>query len=118
MKSVPKEVLMGYILMLRHRGVVDARVLNAMERIPRHEFVTENFLDRAYEDTALPTSAGQTLSQPSVVAKMTAVERNQEEDWLDQMLRASQVKVMVVARVGTQWTQEGKKKIQIPVKKE
>ena len=57
--------------MLRHRGVVDARVLNAMERIPRHEFVTENFLDRAYEDTALPTSAGQTLSQPSVVAKMT-----------------------------------------------
>ncbi len=71
MKSVPKEVLMGYILMLRHRGVMDARVLNAMERIPRHEFVTENFLDRAYEDTALPTSAGQTLSQPSVVAKMT-----------------------------------------------
>ena len=70
MKSVPKEVLMGYILMLRHRGVMDARVLNAMERIPRHEFVTENFLDRAYEDTALPTSAGQTLSQPSVVAKI------------------------------------------------
>ena len=71
MKSAPKETLMGYILMLRNKGITDARVLNALERIPRHEFVSENFRDRAYEDTALPTGAGQTLSQPSIVAKMT-----------------------------------------------
>jgi len=71
MTQVSKEVLMGYILMLRNRGITDANVLNAMERIPRHLFVTENFLSRAYEDTALPIGAGQTLSQPSIVGKMT-----------------------------------------------
>jgi protein-L-isoaspartate(D-aspartate) O-methyltransferase len=42
-----------------------------MELIPRDPFATGAFQDRAYEDTALPIASGQTLSQPSVVAKMT-----------------------------------------------
>ena len=71
MSVAPKEILMGYILMLRNRGVFEADVLNALERIPRHEFVSAHFLERAYEDTALPMAAGQTLSQPSIVGKMT-----------------------------------------------
>jgi protein-L-isoaspartate(D-aspartate) O-methyltransferase len=57
--------------MLRNSGITDKRVLHAMELIPRDPFATGAFQDRAYEDTALPIASGQTLSQPSVVAKMT-----------------------------------------------
>lgn len=67
------ERLMQYVLMLRARGVTDMRVLNAMEQVPRHEFATENFQHLAYEDSALPIASGQTLSQPSIVGKMTQV---------------------------------------------
>jgi protein-L-isoaspartate(D-aspartate) O-methyltransferase len=56
---------------LRRAGVVDTRVLSAMERTPREAFCPPQFLDRAYEDTALPLAHGQTLSQPTVVGLMT-----------------------------------------------
>ena len=69
--SPSPEKLMQYLLMLRNSGVTDKRVLHAMELIPRDPFATGAFQDRAYEDTALPISSGQTLSQPSIVAKMT-----------------------------------------------
>ena len=69
--SPTPEKLMQYLLMLRNSGVTDKRVLHAMELIPRDPFATGAFQERAYEDTALPIASGQTLSQPSVVAKMT-----------------------------------------------
>lgn len=59
------------IMALRKAGVNDTKVLGAMEAIPRHLFVPEQFADQAYEDTPLPIDAHQTISQPSVVAKMT-----------------------------------------------
>lgn len=59
------------IMALRKAGVSDTKVLGAMEAIPRHLFVPEQFSDQAYEDTPLPIDAHQTISQPSVVAKMT-----------------------------------------------
>jgi len=55
---------------LRARGISDPRVLDAMLRVPRHEFVPENERGRAYEDNALPIGDGQTISQPYVVALM------------------------------------------------
>jgi protein-L-isoaspartate(D-aspartate) O-methyltransferase len=55
---------------LRARGISDQRVLNAMLRVPRHEFVPQTERDRAYEDNALPIGDGQTISQPYVVALM------------------------------------------------
>ena len=69
--SPTPEKLMQYLLMLRNSGVTDKRVLHAMELIPRDPFATGAFQERAYEDIALPIASGQTLSQPSVVAKMT-----------------------------------------------
>jgi len=57
---------------LRRRGVTDAAVLAAMEMVPRHEFVPEEFRARAYEDVPLPIGDGQTISQPYIVAAMTA----------------------------------------------
>src|SRR5262249_6427082 len=52
-------------------GVRDRRVLEAMRRVPRHLFVPEVAPALAYEDRALPIAAGQTISQPYVVAAMT-----------------------------------------------
>src|SRR6266446_349864 len=56
---------------LRRRGISDAVVLAAMESVPRHEFVPEEFRARAYDDVPLPIGGGQTISQPYIVAAMT-----------------------------------------------
>ncbi len=57
--------------LIRDRGVLDTRLLNAMERVERHLFVPEPFTSRSYEDCALPIAKGQTISQPYTVAFMT-----------------------------------------------
>ncbi len=62
---------MRFLFALRQRGVMDTRVLEAMEKIDRGAFVTGVFSERAYEDMPLPISCGQTISQPSVVGIMT-----------------------------------------------
>ena len=65
------------IMQLRNSGIRDTAVLSAIEQIPREFFVDDSFGEHAYDDTALPIACGQTLSQPSVVAKMTeALELN------------------------------------------
>ena len=53
---------------LRRRGIRDELVLAAMERVPREAFVPEAARGRAYADSALPIGAGQTISQPWIVA--------------------------------------------------
>ncbi|MBI4460399.1 MAG: protein-L-isoaspartate(D-aspartate) O-methyltransferase [Acidobacteria bacterium] len=55
---------------LRARGIRDERVLEAMSRIPRHEFVPHEQWEEAYEDHPLPIDHGQTVSQPYIVASM------------------------------------------------
>ncbi len=55
---------------LRRRGIRDQRVLDAMRRVPRHQFVPESFRDHAYDDEPLPIGAAQTISQPYMVAAM------------------------------------------------
>jgi protein-L-isoaspartate(D-aspartate) O-methyltransferase len=57
---------------IRKRGVVDERVLHAMAAVPRHEFVPPFWTNRAYADEPLPIGHGQTISQPYIVAAMTA----------------------------------------------
>ena len=55
---------------LERRGIRDRRVLDAMERVPRHEFVPDWIRPRAYEDEPQRIGAGQTISQPYIVAAM------------------------------------------------
>ena len=55
------------------RQVQDPRVLAAMRKVPRHEFVPEAQRRHAYEDTPLPIGHGQTISQPYIVALMAEV---------------------------------------------
>ena len=59
------------ILGLRRQGVTDPRVLQAMESIDRSVFVHPQFLDQAWEDSALPIDCAQTISQPYIVGLMT-----------------------------------------------
>lgn len=56
---------------LRARGIIDQRVLKAMEKIPRHLFVDEGLAEQAYNDTPLPIDRQQTISQPYIVALMS-----------------------------------------------
>lgn len=56
---------------LRRRGIVLRSVLDAMNEVPRHLFVSHEFANKAYADEALPSSDGQTISQPYMVAVMT-----------------------------------------------
>nr|WP_243320014.1 protein-L-isoaspartate(D-aspartate) O-methyltransferase [Geothrix sp. SG200] len=62
------------------RGVADPRVLEAMGRVPRHEFVPAAQRGQAYEDWPLAIGYGQTISQPYIVAFMTAALAPRPED--------------------------------------
>jgi len=68
-EGAPK--VLRLLMELRGLGVSDARVLGALERVPREIFVPAAFKDQAYENVALPIGHGQTISQPLVVALMT-----------------------------------------------
>ena len=59
------------IMELRQTGITDARVLSALERVPRERFVAPSLQDQAYDNMALPIGHDQTISQPYVVAFMT-----------------------------------------------
>ena len=62
---------MQFLFSLRKAGVVDKKVLDAMERVDRKNFVNSVFSEKAYDDTPLPIACGQTISQPTVVGLMT-----------------------------------------------
>lgn len=67
----PDPGLLRLIDKLRAEGAAGETVLAAMASVPRKAFVPESFADRAHADEAVPLTAGQTISQPTVVATMT-----------------------------------------------
>ncbi len=71
---------MRFLFALRSKGVTDARVLTAMERVDRGHFIKGLFADKTYEDMPLPIACGQTISQPSVVGLMTQALNVQPRD--------------------------------------
>lgn len=66
-----REATAALILKLRQSGMRDQRVLSALERVPRRLFLPAAYQRHAGEDTALPIECGQTISQPSLVARMS-----------------------------------------------
>ncbi len=72
LKKLPKGNISRMIKDIENKGVTDRRVLSAMENIPRHIFVPFEMKMRSYDDTALPIGHRQTISQPYIVAYMTA----------------------------------------------
>jgi len=59
------------VVLLKEKGIMNTNVLEAMLKVERHLFVDQMFINRAYEDNALPIGSEQTISQPYTVAFMT-----------------------------------------------
>lgn len=66
-----REATAALILKLRQAGIRNQRLLSALERVPRRLFLPAAYQRHSAEDTALPIECGQTISQPTLVAKMT-----------------------------------------------
>jgi protein-L-isoaspartate(D-aspartate) O-methyltransferase len=89
---------------LRSRGVADERVLEAMAAIPRELFVPEETRSQAYADEALPIGAGQTISQPYMVARMTELLDVQPNDRILEIGTGSGYQAAVLAWLGADVT--------------
>ncbi|TCP43092.1 protein-L-isoaspartate(D-aspartate) O-methyltransferase [Rhodovulum marinum] len=90
---------MQFLFALRSKGVTDARVLGAMEKIDRGVFIKGHFAPRAYEDMPLPISCGQTISQPSVVAIMTQALNIQPRDKVLEVGTGSGYQAAILSRL-------------------
>jgi len=99
MSDVSPETKMQFLFALRSRGVTDANVLDAMEQVDRGQFVRGLFADRAYEDTPLPITCGQTISQPSVVGLMTQALKVQPRDTVLEIGTGSGYQAAILARL-------------------
>jgi protein-L-isoaspartate(D-aspartate) O-methyltransferase len=81
------------------RGIHDPAVVQAMQSVPREVYVTSEMQEFAYEDTALPIAAGQTISQPYIVALMIAALQPQPEDRVLEIGTGSGYAAAVLSRV-------------------
>ncbi len=81
---------------------IGERVLEAMERVPRHRFVPEGWRFAAYEDQPLPIGAGQTISQPFIVAFMTELLEVAPGDRVLEVGTGSGYQAAVLAELGAQ----------------
>jgi protein-L-isoaspartate(D-aspartate) O-methyltransferase len=81
------------------RGITDARVLDAIRALPRHQFVAEALAAKAYSDNALPIGEKQTISQPWVVARMSELAEVGEDDRVLEVGTGSGYQAAVLSRL-------------------
>lgn len=81
------------------RGITDVKVLNAFHRVPRHLFVPEALWDQAYGDYPLPIGEQQTISQPYIVAEMTACLQLTENDRVLEIGTGSGYQAAIIAQI-------------------
>ncbi len=84
---------------IEFRGIRDPRILDAMARVPRHEFVPDRYRAYAYDDNPLPIGLEQTISQPYIVALMTELVEPQPEDRILEVGTGSGYQAAVAAEV-------------------
>lgn len=82
------------------RGVRDQRVLDALRTVPRHRFVSEPYVERAYDDSPLPIEARQTISQPYIVALMSELAQVAPGDKVLEIGTGSGYQAAVLATLG------------------
>lgn len=87
---------------IESRGITNARVLAAMTKVPRHEFVPEHLANAAYEDHPLPIGYNQTISQPYIVALMTELLQLQPGAKVLEVGTGSGYQAAILAEVGAQ----------------
>jgi len=88
------------IELLRSKGITDENVLTAMMKVERHLFVDQMFINRAYEDNALPIGSEQTISQPYTVAFMTQALRPKKDMKVLEIGTGSGYQAAVLATIG------------------
>src|SRR5215207_6681651 len=86
-------------LQIAARGVRDRYVLEAMRRVPRDAFIDSGFEEFAYEDGALPIAAGQTISQPYIVALMVEAAELDFDDTVLEIGAGSGYAAAVMSRI-------------------
>lgn len=84
---------------IRDRGITDPRVLEAMEELPRHLFVVPLDQASAYHDSPLPIGFGQTISQPYIVALMTAALQATTDDRVLEIGTGSGYQTAILSRL-------------------
>lgn len=84
---------------LAHRGVRDARVLDAMGSVPREAFVDAALAKHAYQDNPLPIGEGQTISQPYIVAAMAEAAQLKREDRVLEVGAGSGYAAAILSRI-------------------
>lgn len=84
---------------IKERGIRDKKVLQAMKKVKRHEFVPGNLKSLAYQDRPLPIGHDQTISQPYIVALMTWALRPDEEDKILEIGTGSGYQAAVLAEI-------------------
>lgn len=103
---------------LESKGIKDKKVLDAINKIPRHWFMDSSFLEFAYQDKPFPIGSGQTISQPYTVARQTElllVEKNMK---VLEIGTGSGFQACVLAEIGAKvYTVERQKKLYLKTKK-
>ena len=85
---------------LRRRGIRDERLLAAMAAVPRERFVPDGSRRQAYDDSALPLEAGQSISQPYMVARMTELLAVRDGDRILEIGTGSGYQAAILAGLG------------------
>lgn len=85
---------------IRLKGISDAAVLNAIEKVPRHFFFDSSFLEYAYEDKPFPIGAGQTISQPYTVAFQSELLKVKKGDRILEIGTGSGYQACILAEMG------------------
>jgi len=97
---------------VKSKGITDEKVLDAIERIPRHFFLDSAFDEVAYEDKAFPIAEGQTISQPYTVAYQTQLLEVKPFDKVLEIGTGSAYQASVLAELSAQvYTIERQKKL-------
>ncbi len=104
--------------LLKTKGINNLKVLEAINSIPRHEFLDSSFLEYAYQDQAFPIGSGQTISQPYTVAFQTQLLDIKKGDKVLEVGTGSGYQATVLAEVGAKvFTIERQKKLYDKTKK-
>ncbi len=85
---------------LRQKGITDEEVLNAINKVPRHDFMDPAFLNHAYVDKAFPISSGQTISQPYTVAVQSSLLQIKKRDKILEIGTGSGYQSAILAEMG------------------